>query len=257
MKMNNLSRQTERGSVFFFILIGVAMFAALSYAVTQSLRGGTTADGASLGTAERNTTHVTDLMQYLEALKMRVFEMTNVNGIAEGRLDFRNDVYLLAGGAEFTGNNNSSCAGTENCSVFTPYGTNGLIPMTFPLAAVQTAQTSASALANGHGRVGEVDISGVGTTAPDLVFLIQGIRPEICNLYNNKQGITTAYTDLTTMSSISESANAIPDVFAGFVTPNSFGYGATIFAGRKSFCAPALNDIAPNRLAIWHVLRAR
>ena len=257
MMMNNPHKPTERGSIFFFILIGVALFAALSYAVTQAMRIGTDSKGQAMGTAERDSTHVSDLMQFSEALKMRVFEMTTLNSVPDSKLDFRNDVYVLPSGNDFSANNNSTCGGANDCSVFSPYSSNGLVPMIFPDASNVAQQTAANVPKNGHGRVAEIGISGVGTSAPDLVFIIQGIRPGICNMYNSRQGITTDYDDTTTLASIGEGSNSKPDNFTGFTTGNSFGYGATIFEGKKSFCAPAIDDGQPNRLAIWQVLKIR
>jgi len=253
MKMNN-----ERGSVFFYILIGIALFAALSYAVTQSLRLTTDSKGVGIGGTEKNSLAVTDVMQFLEAVKMRVYDLTANQIVPEGKLDFKNDVYKLSGGGDITANNNAACGGVSTCSVFSPYGSGGPLPMTFPNAADSVEQTGGTLPKNGHGWVGEISISSVGTTAPELVFLIQGIKPESCNLYNQHQGITTNYDQATTLSSIGESsATSKPDTFSGFTTTNVFGDGATIFKGKKSFCAPAIADGSDHRLAIWQVLKVR
>lgn len=247
----------ERGSVFFFILIGIALFAALSYAITQSVRIGTDASGGVSGTTERNTATVTDLMQFLEALKMRIFEMGS-NGVPDTQFDFKNDVYKMPSGSEVTANNNATCINTENCSVFVPYAPSGINPMIFLEAADKEAQTGNSLPKNGHGRVGEIDIKAVGSTAPDLVFIIQGIKPAICNLYNAKLGITTDYKDTTTLGSIGENdGTSMPDDFSNYTTAHTFGYGASIFEGKKSFCAPAASGGQAHRLAIWQVLKAR
>lgn len=256
--MNNSKKYSQRGSVFVFLLIGVALFAALSYAISQSLRMGTDQTGSATGPSEQSTVSVSDMMQFLDALKTRVFEMTNMNHVPESKLDFKNDVYLLSNGNEISTNNNAACGAAATCSVFAPYGTNGLLPMLFPTASDHTLQSSPSLPQNGHGTVAEIELKGVGTTAPDLIFLIHGIKPNICNLYNSKQGIGTDYDHSTTLTSIGESpSNSVPVAFNGFTTTNTFGYAASEFEGKKSFCAPAYDDAMDHRLAIWHVLKVR
>jgi hypothetical protein len=256
--MNNKRAKNENGSVFVYILIGIALFAALSYALTQSLRVTTDSKGMGTGATEKNSLAAADMMQFLEAVKMRVYDLTTNQNIPEGKLDFKNDVYKLSGGGAITANNNATCGGLATCSVFSPYGTDGLIPMTFPNASDSVEQTGGTIPKNGHGRVGEINISSVGTAYPELVFIIQGIKPEACNLYNQRQGITTNYDQTTTLTSIGESSsNSVPAAFNGYTTTNIFGDGATIFKGKKSFCAPALSDASDHRLAIWQVLKVR
>ena len=254
---NHIERQ--RGSALVFILIGVALFAALSYTVTQMMRVGADSKGMALGAQEKGNVAVTDLMQYLEALKMRVFMMTIEDGVPATQLDFKNDLYTRANGTPIPGNTNPLCL-TDACHVFAPFGKNGVTPMIFPSVIVSTPQPVASLPMNGHGGIYQIRIYGVGSAEPDLVFVIHGIRPDVCNLYNAKQGITTHFTsDVGTLSSISENdSTATPDNFAGvFSSSNIFGANATGFEGKKSFCAPAMNDTNANSLAIWHVLVAR
>ncbi len=253
MKMNN-----QNGSVFFFILLGVALFAALSYAVTQSLRLTSDSEGTALGNSEKSTASIADIQQFLDALTIRVFHLTNSNGIPENMLDFKNNVYLLADDTAIVNNINASCV-TDNCHVFSPYAPDGLMPFIFRNSADTPDQTNIALPKNGHGQVRQVILNGVGTGAPELMFLIHGISPRICNLYNQKQGVTTTYTSATTLTLIGEgSPSSTPDAFTGtFSTTNNFGLGATAFTGKKSFCAPAYIDGEDNRLAIWHVLKVR
>lgn len=251
--MNN-----QRGTVFFYILIGVALFAALSYAVSQSIRLSNDSSGLAIGDSEKNTATIIDIQQFLEAVTLKVYEITNINGVSESLLDFKNDVYKRANNSTNPDNTNSNCTESK-CRVFTPYADNGLTPIIFQSAADTTAQNTITDPKNGHSRVSVIDLNGVGSPAPDLVFIIHGIKPQICNLYNQRQGITTTYNLTTTLTSIGEtSPSSAPDIFNGsFTTSKSFGYGATEFTGKKSFCAPSYADSSNSRLAIWHVVKAR
>ena len=189
---------------------------------------------------------------------MRVYIMTEQEGVSEGLLDFRNDVYKLADDTDNTGNNNSSCS-VADCRIFAPYSPQGLKPLVFLNVANVPEQSSLTLSKNGHGQVRQIIIDGVGSPDPELVFLIHGVKPDSCNLFNTQVGITTTYTNATTLTSIGESsATSLPVVFAGsFNTTNNFGASATIFSGKKSFCAPALADGSTSRLAIWQVLKSR
>lgn len=251
--MNN-----EKGSVFIYLLIGIALFAALSYAISQSIRLSSDSGGGVIGDAEKATATVLDIQQFLESLKMRVYQINSLNSVSEGQIDFQNDVYLRENNTVNPDNTNAGCS-TNECHVFSPYGSEGLIPFIFQSASHTTPQSNAILPKNGHGQVGQIIIDGVGTPSPELVFVIHGIKPTICNLYNQRQGVTTNYDLTTTLTSIGEtSPSSAPAVFTGaFNTTNSFGTGATIFAGKKSFCAPAYADTEDSRLAIWHVLKIR
>lgn len=76
-------RASERGNVLFLILIAVALFAALSYAVTQSTRSGG-------GDASRETTLVNSstITQYPASIKTAIVRMLISNGITVDQLIF-------------------------------------------------------------------------------------------------------------------------------------------------------------------------
>ncbi len=248
---------TQHGGIFFYILLGCALFAALTYAVTQSLRINS-GSGGNVSDLEKASLSVSDITQYMESLKMKVAELTVANGIPESSLDFKNNVYTLQNAANNSDNTNATCS-DSSCRIFMPYNTSGLLPRIFSDVASTTDQSSATAPKNGHGQITQISIDGVGSSAPDLVFVIYGVTATFCNSYNNRLSIITTYSDTTTLTSIGESSpGSVPASFAGsFNTTNTFATGATIFAGKKTFCAPALPDGNSPRLGIWQVLKIR
>lgn len=248
----------ERGSIFFYILIGVALFAALSYAVSQSVRLSSDVRGSAIGDSEKTTATIIDIQQFLEAVTLKVYEITNINGVSEGLIDFRNDIYKRADDSVNADNTNSNCLESK-CRVFLPYADNGLTPIVFQSASDTTVENTATLPKNGHSRISVISLEGVGSPAPDLVYIIHGVKPQICNLYNQRQGITTTYDLNTSLTSIGEgSPSSVPDIFTGsFTTSKTFGSGATQFSGKKTFCAPSYEDTSNCRLAIWHVVKAR
>lgn len=248
----------QNGSALFLILLGIALFAALSFAVAQMLRTSDQSVSSAIGNSEKKDINVSDVQQFLDSLRISVLQMTGTQNVPEANIDFKNDVYQVASGAANTANINGNCV-TDTCHIFMPYNPNGLKPMTFTGIATTPEQSNAALPKNGHGQVYQISIDGVGSSEPDLVFVIHGVQPAFCNFFNQKQGITTTYSSATTLTLIGEnSANSRPEAFGGsFNSSNSFGTGATDFAGKKTFCAPSLADGEVNRLSIWHVIKVR
>lgn len=77
-KSNNQS-----GNVLFLILIAVALFAALSYAVTQSTRGGGNADD------ETSLISSASLTQYPASLKLSMLRLSISNGVSGLNTEFK------------------------------------------------------------------------------------------------------------------------------------------------------------------------
>src|SRR5690606_14672174 len=69
-KLKNCKAQSESGNVLFLILIAVVLFAALSYAVTQSTRSG--GGGASQETSLISSANVT---QYPASIRTAILRM--------------------------------------------------------------------------------------------------------------------------------------------------------------------------------------
>lgn len=85
------NRQSESGNVLFLILIAVALFAALSYAVTKSTRSG----GGSTE-KEKATLSSAAMTQYPTALRTAIIRMV-LNGVSVRSMYF--DAPASFGGA--------------------------------------------------------------------------------------------------------------------------------------------------------------
>ena len=72
----------QQGNVLFLILIAVALFAALSYAVTKSTSGGGNAD------KELQELETASLLQYLSSIKLAVTRMQLINGCSDTDISF-------------------------------------------------------------------------------------------------------------------------------------------------------------------------
>jgi integrase/recombinase XerC len=255
------SSHPNSGSVVFIILIAIMLFAALGYAVSQSFR---VSDNASTNMSkEMMDMRSTEISQYCETLKTKVHTLTEMNRVSDTDVSFRNDVNLLSNSNVNCNNENSNCA-SESCHVFTPYNPSGMSPAIFETVKSETAQTDTTRPLNGHGVINQLAIHNVGSTAQDMVYIISGVSADFCNHYNSRQGLTTTYTDATTLADIGEDeSDSVPKALGGcstgasFDQTNIFGDQATMFAGKRTFCAPKDLASKPGRLGIYCVVKPR
>lgn len=80
-----VNRECQRGSVFFYILIGIVLFAAVSYAVSRSINLG--AGDTSMVQEEKARLEVTQILDFSRNLQGGVQEM-KLSGIAASAIDF-------------------------------------------------------------------------------------------------------------------------------------------------------------------------
>jgi len=102
----------QRGNALFLILIAVALFAALSYAVTNSGRGGGGID------REQASIDASILLQQGATLASAVQKMRILNGTQPEQLEFMNDVYV----GFYNGQHDNPTCNDNSCKVFHPDG---------------------------------------------------------------------------------------------------------------------------------------
>ena len=168
----------QKGNVLFIILIAIMLFAALTYAISNSSRSTTSMD------RERGSISATDYMAFGSSMEKTVARMLS-NDISENGLSFENTVWKQYDGANVMATN-ANCT-TSKCKVFDPAG-GGLEPKTFAANSVSSPATSD--IQSGHGGVYSLKVTGVGTSNHDLVLLIAILDPNTCMEINKSMGIT-------------------------------------------------------------------
>lgn len=159
---------SERGNVLFLILIAVALFAALSYAITQSTR-----TGGGNAAREQSLIGSSALAQYPINLRSAVMRMVI------GGENIRN---ILFNSPENFG------ALSANRLVFHPQG-GGATYSDAP-GDVMAAATSANWIYNAEFRV--PNVGSDGTNGNDVIAFLVGVNQATCERINKQSGIAAS-----------------------------------------------------------------
>lgn len=169
-------RQSERGNVLFLILIAVALFAALSYAVTQSTRS-----GGGDASSETNLVNSSQITQYPASLKTAITRMIISNSVSPYALTFDDPSLFTA---------NLTTAALQGENVFHPNGGGA----TYTLAPTNVLVSGASPawIFNTENEIENIGQSGGpnDTTADTIAFLV-GVNTSICQKIHEKLGLST------------------------------------------------------------------
>lgn len=153
----------QNGNVLFLVLLAVALFAALSYAVTKSTSGG----GAGID-REKISLNVSYYQQYLTSIKVAIDRMT-IRGVSA------NDVVFYATPGDTT---SGSCTSGETC-VFSADGGGAEFLSSFP-----------GKTANTMGFQNNAGLASIGTAGgKDLYVTAYGVTAEECEYINAQLGL--------------------------------------------------------------------
>lgn len=170
----------SHGNALFIILITVALFAALSYVVAQSFRGGTTTISD-----EQARVMAAEILRYHDSVKSAVSKLT-FDGCSETELDFTVPEWTRVNG---TLNNpaNVNAPGDNSCSVFHVLG-GGVPIVTFDKASVsETELVNTIAFKPGTSAVFFNRSKDVGTDAlSDLSIYTASLTDSVCENINKQ-----------------------------------------------------------------------
>ncbi len=162
--------QTQQGNVLFLILIAVALFAALSYAVTQSGRGGGNAD------KEKQEMKIAEFFQQEALIRTFVLRQYTLNKVDQVRFD--DSAYNENG----TVLNGSSTGTGRSVGIFNPI--DGIHKIYPPIELAENlGSTFDWSLKNAPLRFLGNEI---GTTAGDEVLVVWRLSKEVCEAINLK-----------------------------------------------------------------------
>ena len=161
----------ESGNVLFLILIAVALFAALQYAMTRGSQNNMTGD------RERNSLAADQIIRYGQGLRRGV-ELIRNAGYSENLLSFDHP--------DLTGYNNASAL--SETEVFSLQG--GGVTYETPKSSWQTTQTDW--YFSGETcvvRVADYDVDCHTDGEPELIAFLPNIRLDVCRSINDHGGV--------------------------------------------------------------------
>lgn len=174
-----------RGNILFLILLAIVLFAALSYAVTSSMRGGgrdAGSENAELGAAQ--------ILQWFTAVDNAVMRM-ELSGIKYEDMSFVYDGKYYGGNPLNNYMNNTRCT-SDTCRIFKPDG-GGVAPPDFlKYGTKDPTGASGSSLSPGGAVLLMAQWPGAGTDLNDVTVFLYYISIDVCTAIRNKlsQSIT-------------------------------------------------------------------
>ena len=176
----------NNGNALFLILIAIALFGALSYAVTNSGRGGGNVDKETLKLS------ISTLVQQAGSIKTAVTRATLLNGLEPFELEFTNSVYKAYYNNQY---DNPDC-NSSDCRVFDPDGGGAPFPEV-PKDIVEDCASNCTASyqvdIDPYWRFfGDHVVKGFGSDQKFEVFAGVRVSKQVCIAINDELGITNA-----------------------------------------------------------------
>ena len=177
-------RSAESGNVLFLILIAVALFAALSYAVTSSSRS-----GGGDANDETNLISSSTITQYPAGVRTSIIRMQVTNGVSTSELEFNAP-------ADFANCGTYGAVLGANC-VFHPDGGQAtFVPGSADVMASGAQTDWIFSSANEVNLVGRTAGSNAATTnTAEVIAFLVGIREGVCRRINEELGIAGIPTE--------------------------------------------------------------
>lgn len=230
----NRAPSNQSGSALVFILIGIALFAALSWAIMQSSRG-----SAGALTQEQARLAATEIIAYGDAIAQAV-QTLRLRGCTQTEISFSNN-----GGMSKSGNGvafnytNVNEPSDGSCNVFhmnggkvipkilsSGYVDPSLVPGTWMHA--QSFYVSASRVI-GHGS------DSATPEGTDLLLWIGRLKPEVCRAVNS-------ILDIPSETFVADPFAGPPFTGVYPAASEPLGNSFTAIQGKSAFCNMSSND---------------
>ena len=211
-------RSSESGNVFFYIFLGVALFGALTYAVSQSGRG-----SVENVTREQSRLRATEMIDFSDSVSKAVGTL-RLRGVTLAQLRFAH--------ADLSNSDYGDPALTDPAFMVFNAAGGGIIYNNPAPDAVMSAGQQWQFLTQNQ-------VQGFGTTClteacSDLVMAVADLRTEICLMINKLSGI--ANPDVLPSDSDFETAGKFNGSITG--TPEILGdeSSSAVLAGKPFGC---------------------
>lgn len=187
----------EDGNVLFLILIAVALFAALSYAVTSSTRS------SGGNSNETNLISSAQITQYPASVSTAIFR-TVVSGTAVSEIRF---------------NRPSEYANLDSTSIGVFHPAGGGSTYNPAPADVMVSGLAGQWVFNGNLEVPDIGLAGIGGN--DIIAYLIGIKQALCSKINDEHGLGTAIPVLDADRAALYSVRMYDDGVNDYILPTS------------------------------------
>lgn len=214
----------QSGNVLFLILIAVALFAALTYAITNSTRG----VGANTSN-ETNSTAFSTIQTNIINISQGLQRVRYANGCSENSISFEHANFpasTMAYGGDDTTYNNPAAPLDKRCHVFEEAGGGAYVPKPLPINQGASFSPARYKIRTG------INLAGIGTTAPELLLVVGPLKDDLCRYINTKSDVTGIPLDGAIINSVH---------FTGSYPALSATFGIT---GKPFYC---FNNYSPQQ----------
>lgn len=224
--------KNEKGNALFIVFIALGLIASLTFVVKQSSQGSSNLDRETANLVASDLIQMGSKVQY----GLKRFMLAHELDITE--VSFEDSAKGING-------DNSNCA-DNSCNLFSLSG-GKVNPPLLPADALDISYSTclgASYMYNGQRKyyIMIASVQDVGTDLPEIILFYCGVRPEVCEAVNIKQGLrakgdtpitnhhgTTAASQYTQFSG---DMSTIPTTEAG-----RFGSLDSRLDGARIFCS--------------------
>ena len=231
------SKSSDKGNILFLILLAVMLFAALSYAVTSSVRG-----GGKNASEENISLFIDQVIQAANLLENNMIRAMLVDGVPEYGFDLS--------GTNSNSTTNETCT-SNNCKMLAGNGGSVHIPKIPANLRLATSSTYKKFY------FWMIRMENVGTSADDLVMVGRYVTEEVCQAFNKK----LLGHELSLVSDSYDGSSTSDIAYSGILSalPSGgarYGNDRDQYAGKKALCLMN-NGGPPSQYIILYVLMER
>ena len=216
-------RHTQSGNAFIYVLVAIALFAALAYTFTRSAQQG----GSGNISKQEAAIAASEILSYARTIESAVNRVRVKNRCSENEISF-----------EYNGNQvNADAPGTKKCHIFEANGGNA--PWETPQTTWLDSSKSANPLYGSYSYVGAGGVDEVGSSASDLIFFAPVLDRQVCLSLNKSLNIPNPSDDAPVDDNGIQTETAFTgsyvDAPATSATINDSG-SSTALAGKNAAC---------------------
>ncbi len=177
----NSFRSRERGNVLFLILIAVALFASLGFAVSNIMRSGNPTTIAD----EQARIFAGEILDYGRTLRQAIQTLRISNGCSDTDISFEGAASLSYA---------HTPVADDACKIFDPLG--GGLSYLSPNSQILATSLPSGVFMHGEFLFGDLFIEGVGTAGDsELIARLRYLSKNICTAINDSLGIENPNDD--------------------------------------------------------------